>query len=426
MPNGLENKLINKNFLLKLMFSDFGRGSYMTLFNEFEKAEAGYYKACLTTYEAMDSEITIENLTIEKIKYFHQMIVLGVKNTNYKDKQELACEFNIDQRKFMIPIYKMSYKFRQYIEKKYPFGRYSCEQQKYYREKLSISDIEEYINKYLDTFKKQYKLAQNEDQKAEAIYEFVQNLEFLHPFFDANMRFFGIALHNTLRKCASLKEIIFVDPNFLDLMLYEEFKLVKPYFEFDNSVSWREDELVLNNIQAINHYEQLTGYSHFFRMLVEKDGQYDDSIKSYLTLFENNPMQLKQIFLSKHLDVNIIGIHHALKVANLKTVALWIHEVTNSSLTQRQKIEVINVQNQYGETLLHVAVQKGFFDIVRELIRSGGDLTIKNDFKQVAAYYAESTQMKELLKRFDDQIPMMPFSDAANDFTLNTKEYDYR
>ncbi|MCF6807708.1 ankyrin repeat domain-containing protein [Thiotrichales bacterium 19S9-12] len=387
--------MLNDEFFLKLMFSDFGRGSYKTLFDEFEQAEPGYYKACLTTYKLMKKEITVENLNIEKIKKFHQMIVSGVKNTNYKNDQHLAANFSLDERKFMIPIYGMSLCFRRYVKDNYPFGVYKEYEQKYYRKKISEAEIEDYINKYLKAFKDQINSAKDNNQKEQAIYEFVQNLEFLHPFFDANIRFFCIALYNILRSIIGLKEVILVDPNSFESLLYDEFLKYQPYFEINGQKSWIEEELIDKNIKAIELYEKMTGYSYFFHMLV-KGKSCDSFIKSYLNLFKNHTKQ-RDVFLSKHLETGTLGIHHALTLGRVESVNLWIELLSTSELSEQVKKEVINTVDQNGQTLLHIASEKGYESVVKNLINFGINPEIRDNFKEQAVDCACSDSIRELL-----------------------------
>ncbi|MCF6767575.1 hypothetical protein L3V86_04265 [Thiotrichales bacterium 19S11-10] len=396
--------MFDDEFFLKLMFSDFGRGSYKTLFDEFEQAEPGYYKACLDTYKSMTEEITVENLNIEKIKKFHQMIVSEVKNTNYKNDQHLAANFSLDERKFMIPIYGMSPFFRRHIKNIYPFGVYIECEQKYYRKKISEAEIENYINKYLKVFKDQINLAKDNNQKEQAIYEFVQNLEFLHPFFDANIRFFGIALHNVLRRCVQLKEVVFVDPNSLDLMSYKTFKKVKPYFELNDTTSGFENgcEIGKNNISAIKLYEKINGFSHFFRMLVENNKNYSEqSIIKYLSLFSECNDDLKAVFLSKDLDSKTIGIHYAMKQGNLKIVGLWIYALLNSTLSAKEKFEVINFKNHHGQTLLDIAIKKKFSSIITQLEEGLKDLNLKiiNNKEKIVMPFIEQSIFNDKINK---------------------------
>ena len=61
----------------------------------------------------------------------------------------------------------------------------------------------------------------------------------------------------------------------------------------------------------------------------------------------------------------------------------------------------INVQNNYGNTPLHLACSKGLSDIVETLMLAGADETITNDEGKTPAQVAESEGHSELLKLLD-------------------------
>ena len=61
----------------------------------------------------------------------------------------------------------------------------------------------------------------------------------------------------------------------------------------------------------------------------------------------------------------------------------------------------INVQNNDGNTPLHLACSKGHSDIVETLMLAGADETITNDRGKTPAQWAESEGHSELLKLLD-------------------------
>ena len=62
----------------------------------------------------------------------------------------------------------------------------------------------------------------NEEEKLKAILLFVQNLDQIHPFFDGNIRTFGILLLNKLLMDEGLYPCCFWDPNVLDCLSIQE------------------------------------------------------------------------------------------------------------------------------------------------------------------------------------------------------------
>lgn len=83
---------------------------------------------------------------------------------------------------------------------------------------LRVPPSDAYLPKAVDHFINLYKIADksNEDNKLKAIARLVQDLDQLHPFYDGNIRTFGVLLMNKLLLDEGLSPCCLIDPNCLD------------------------------------------------------------------------------------------------------------------------------------------------------------------------------------------------------------------
>jgi len=65
--------------------------------------------------------------------------------------------------------------------------------------------------------------------------------------------------------------------------------------------------------------------------------------------------------------------------------------------------KLVNALDQFGNTALHGAVEKGHIQIIKYLISKGADVNMKDREGRTPLYYAEitaNTEVEELLKKY--------------------------
>ncbi|MCF6774946.1 ankyrin repeat domain-containing protein [Thiotrichales bacterium 19X7-9] len=76
--------------------------------------------------------------------------------------------------------------------------------------------------------------------------------------------------------------------------------------------------------------------------------------------------------------------------------------------------------------MLHIAAEKGYFSILERLLRLGVNITLKDNFKRSALSGAKSPDIISLLKKYDEQIPVMPFSNGEVTTNIYRNENECR
>ncbi|MCF6768592.1 hypothetical protein L3V86_09490 [Thiotrichales bacterium 19S11-10] len=356
-----EDKL---NFLRKLAFYDFGRGFYKSVINEFETNEINYGDTCFKTYLAMLFEITLENLNIDQIKKFHQMIVLNVENTNYGDEQIKANQF-VEFMRFGTVDESVSQLFVNEILQRHPYIRIDMVDDSFcmafFRINMFPEEIERTIISYIITFKTNMQVAcslQNQSQKEELIFNLCQDLVFLHPFEDANCRFFCIALHNTLRKAAGLSEIIVCDPNLFAKLRFTQFKQIKgAYFEIDQLFNYDDEILNQMNVQAIQAYIDM----HSDPLTKILFSNYCESLKGLFNFLKQyNCELLETLIINSFTHSNLLTV---VMHCHKDIIETFLQEVNDDRISKKAKLAIVESQDLYLlDISLGESARKGYQD----------------------------------------------------------------
>ncbi|MCF6808377.1 ankyrin repeat domain-containing protein [Thiotrichales bacterium 19S9-12] len=383
----------------KIKFFDFGRGPIKSVIEQFESREENYYSACSKTYEEM-SHITIETLSIEDIQIFHRKIIEGVKDTNYRNQQHTANVFYLNSINFPISHFSTNPSSLEKMMSIYSkYGRYDSIKKLYIRKKLSKEEMINYIDNLLGRIKANYQSLrinsqiEYEQSLKKIIYEFIQELEILHPFKDANCRFFCINLYNILRKNSGLKEVILADPNLFDYLPYDNFiDIPNTHFEIDDK-EWSEKELKENNLKAIQCYNKLT-FSGLFLLFVTISEASSELISDYIDFIYDQP-NLKNILIPHAHEGIFTGPAFAFYRQNQNSLEKYIIKLLSpklKGLSKEDRLDIFCNPRFDGNSFMHLLTQpnnnnKMLFELILQELNEC-DLSVKNKDNLTVAQYA--------------------------------------
>ncbi|KTD05879.1 ankyrin repeat-containing protein [Legionella gratiana] len=311
------------------------------------------------------------------------------------------------------------------------------------------TEIEKQVTIIFGEYEKAIQLSQNDDDKIEAITRCIQELEWLHPFGDANCRTICVLLLNTLLLSQNLNPVILNDPNRFDgyatKELIDEIKKGQDNFllllQKQNKFSFNSRRIFTDGpsaqINDVTDFDKLPDCIKYSTLYLNHTGNeyllgIASSMQKTLELNEQNKKYLDDILsicikyknkelLEYFLDNNFIDInrrdknndtllHIALKNNSVDIAKLLLEKNINISPINNQGLSVLNlaVNNNYmlkmlmdfdpsvlskqdnnGQTLLHLAIYTRNTELVSFLINKAKvDLNIKNNSNESPLIFA--------------------------------------
>ena len=134
-----------------------------------------------------------------------------------------------------------------------------------------------------------------------------------------------------------------------------------------------------------------------------------DGITPIAQLLSSNNMKLPKLLIKKYIDAGA-DITATDDDGNNALINAVINESVTSSMLLMDNKDLINSQNNDGDTALHIAVREGYFEIAYALINKGADTGIANNSGKTAAELIEDEDNETLKKRISSK-RMLPLSE---------------
>lgn len=205
--------------------------------------------------------------------------------------------------------------------------------------------LEQEVQKLIDRYNQQIKTAASDDDKLNVIIELIYDLEHIHPFFEANLRTFGIGLMTRLLMQNGFAPATFENPNRFDA--YSKKELLQ---EVKNAIALTEE--------IVNGKKEIFSYPIDSRVPDTCQNMYSEIIGSFVYQIK---FELQQLDKSSKPVEMINAIQHTLFSSEKNDK---MTEIESTEMKDRLSIlDNINIQihNEVHQEQLKPNVSRGSF-----------------------------------------------------------------
>lgn len=132
------------------------------------------------------------------------------------------------------------------------------------------------------------------------------------------------------------------------------------------------------------------------------NGKDKQGITPIMQLLSNRNTQMPKLLIKSYLDRGA-DITRTDDKGNNALLNAVMHESVTSSMLLMENQELINSQNNDGDTALHIAAREGYFELAYALLNKGADTSIPNKSGETAADLIEEGYNEILKKRISSK-----------------------